>query len=119
MKLILPRPRRVDIDIKILARLRSRAGSGRGVVTNVGTGGLFVSTLFFLTVGDWVLVTFTIPGATDPVEILCEVRWARPLQDLVAIPGGLGLRFVETPVRATVLALELQRMGRQADRFSS
>jgi Tfp pilus assembly protein PilZ len=109
MTLILPRPRRVAIDVP--ARLRSRSGSGQGAVANVGTGGLFVTTAFHLSVGDWVVVTFTIPGATEPVEILCEVRWARPLQDLVAIPGGLGLRFVETPVRATVLALELQRTG--------
>jgi hypothetical protein len=58
-----------------------------------------------------VVVSFTIPGATEPIEVLGEVRWSRPFQDLVDIPAGLGLRFVETAVRATVLALELQRLG--------
>ena len=57
------------------------------------------------------IVSFTIPGASEPVEILGEVRWSRPYQDLVDVPCGLGLRFVETPMRATVLALELQRMA--------
>jgi Tfp pilus assembly protein PilZ len=104
-----PRPDRVDIDIPV--HLRSRAGSGRGTVKNVCTGGIFVATHSLLPIGDWVVVTFMIPGAIEPVEILGEVRWSRPLQDLVDVPGGLGLRFVETSVRATVLALELQRMN--------
>jgi Tfp pilus assembly protein PilZ len=80
-------------------------------VKNVCTGGLFVATPSPLAVGDWAIVTFTIPGASEPVEILGEVRWSRPFQDLVDVPGGMGLRFVETAVRATVLALELQRIG--------
>jgi Tfp pilus assembly protein PilZ len=71
-----------------------------------------VATPRLLTVGDWVVVSFTFPGAAEPVEILGEVRWSRPFQDLVDVPGGLGLRFVETPVRATMLALELQHAAR-------
>lgn len=78
---------------------------------NVCLGGLFVATARLLAVGDWAVVSVTIPGATEPVEILGEVRWSRPFQDLVDIPSGLGLRFVETPVRAAVLVLELQRLG--------
>lgn len=91
--------------------LRSRAGSGPGLVKNLCAGGLFVSTARLLAVGDWVVVRLTIPGATEAVEILGEVRWSRPFQDLVDIPSGLGLRFVETPVRAAVLAMELRRIG--------
>lgn len=106
---LLPRPERVDIDLPV--QFRSRAGSGRGTAKNVGAGGLFVATTRLLEVGDWMIVSFTIPGATEPVEILGEVRWSRPFQDLVDVPGGLGLRFVETPVRATVLVLELQRIA--------
>jgi Tfp pilus assembly protein PilZ len=78
---------------------------------NVCAGGLFVATPRLLAVGDWVVVSLTIPGATEPVEILGEVRWTRPFQDLVDVPCGLGLRFVETPVRAAVLVMELQRLG--------
>jgi hypothetical protein len=58
-----------------------------------------------------VVVSVTIPGATEPVDILAEVRWSRPFQDLVDVPCGLGLRFVETPVRAAVLVMELKRIG--------
>lgn len=104
-----PRAERVDIDFPV--QFRSRAGSGRGTAKNVCAGGLFVATPRLLEVGDWMIVSFTIPGATEPVEILGEVRWSRPFQDLVEVPAGLGLRFVETPVRATVLVLELQRIG--------
>ena len=106
---ISPRPERIDIQIPV--HLRSRTGSGPGIARNVCLGGLFVSTPRLLAVGDWVVVRFMIPGATEPVEILGEVRWWRPFQDLVDLPSGLGLRFVETPMRATVLALELQRIS--------
>ena len=81
---------------------------------NVCTGGLFVATPRLLAVGDWAVLSITLPGATEPVEILGEVRWSRPSQDLVDVPGGLGFRFVETPVRATVLALELQHIGERS-----
>ena len=80
-------------------------------MTNVGGGGLFVATARLLAVGDWVVVSVTIPGATEPVEILGEVRWSRPFQDLVDVPSGMGLRFVETPIRAAVLVLELRRLA--------
>ena len=103
------RPERVDIQIPV--HLRSRTGSGPGIARNVCQGGLFVSTTRLLAVGDWMIVRFMIPAASEPVEILGEVRWWRPFQDLADLPTGLGLRFVETPMRATELALELQRIG--------
>ena len=103
-----PRLKRIAIEIPV--DLRSRTGSGRGTARNVCAGGLFVATPCLRAVGDWVIVSFVIPGATEPIEILGEVRWSRPFQDLVDVPGGLGLRFVETPVRAAVLALELRRI---------
>jgi uncharacterized protein (TIGR02266 family) len=104
-----PRPKRVPTEIPV--QLRSRTGSAEGIVKNLCLGGLFVATPRLLALGDWVVVSFTIPGASEPVEILGEVRWSRPFQDLVDVPGGLGLRFVETPTRAAVLALELQQLG--------
>ncbi len=104
-----PRSHRVDIDLPV--QLRCRSWEARGTARNVGVGGLFVMTPRLLPMGDWVVVSFTIPGATEPVEILGEVRWSRPYQDLVDVPGGLGLRFIETGMRATVVALELQRIG--------
>jgi hypothetical protein len=36
--------------------------------------------------------------------VLGEVRWVRPFQDLDDRPAGLGLRFIDTPVRAAVRA---------------
>jgi len=104
-----PRPRRTDLEL--LVELRSRSGVEPGIVKNVCEGGVFVATPHLLTIGDWAIVSFAIPGATEPIEILGEVRWSRPFQDLVDIPSGMGLRFVETPLRAMVLALELRRMG--------
>ena len=66
-----PRPQRVDLEIPVL--LRSRAGIRPGLVKNICSGGLFVSTARLLAVGDWVVLRLTIPGATEAVE----KSWAR------------------------------------------
>jgi hypothetical protein len=44
-----------------------------------------------------------------PVEALAEVRWCRPLEDLDDQPAGVGLRFIDTPLRAALLTNELRR----------
>jgi hypothetical protein len=44
-----------------------------------------------------------------PIEALAEVRWCRPFVELNDLPAGVGLQFVDTPLRAAVLANELRR----------
>jgi len=55
-------------------------------------------------------VTLKMRGDAEPVEALAEVRWCRPLEDLDDLqPPGVGLRFIDTPLRAAILTNELQR----------
>ena len=83
---------------------RSRGNWGSGVTKNICSGGLFVSTLRALPVGAQVVIRLTFPGDRDALEVLGEVRWVRPFQELDDRPAGLGLRFIDTPVRAAVRA---------------
>jgi len=39
------------------------------------------------------------PGDTEPVEALADVCWSRPFQELDDRPAGVGLRFIDTPLR--------------------
>ena len=66
-----------------------------------------------LRVGDRVTVTLQMEGDAGPVEALAEVRWCRPLEALVDNqPAGVGLRFIDTPLRAAILTTELHRSFR-------
>ena len=75
---------------------------------NLGAGGVFVATVRSFTVGELVTVRLTIPDDPEPVEALTEVRWVRPFQDLDDLPAGLGLRFIDTPLRAAIMMWELR-----------
>ncbi len=91
--------RRGRIPLEVPIEIRSGAGSFTGVTKNVCAGGLFVVTLRAFSVGERVAVRLRIPGDAEPVEALAEVRWARPFQELDDRPAGVGLRFIDTPLR--------------------
>ncbi len=101
--------RATRVDVEVPVRFRTRRGSGTGVARNIGAGGLFVATLRAVPVGDRVVVRATIPGDSAPVEFLAEVRWSRAFQELDDRPAGLGLRFVDTPVRAPLFTTRGRR----------
>jgi hypothetical protein len=73
-----------------------------------------VATVRALGLGDLVTVTLKMKGDVGPIEALAEVRWCRPFVELNDLPAGVGLRFVDTPLRAAILANELRRSN-QAD----
>jgi uncharacterized protein (TIGR02266 family) len=106
------RANRVGLEVPV--RLRTGGASCAGVTKNIGSGGVFVATVRSLRVGDRVTVTLEMQGDAAPVEALAEVRWCRPLEDLDDQPAGVGLRFIDTPLRAAMLTDELRR-SRQPD----
>ena len=97
------------IDLEVPVQLRSDEGVYSGVTKNICPGGVFVATIRSLPVGDRITVRLTIPGDTEPVDALAEVRWFRPFEALEDRPAGLGLRFIDTPLRAAMLVTELRR----------
>ena len=100
---------RIPLEVPVQLRIHERAHAA--VTKNICGGGLFVATLRDLPVGRHVTVILTIPGDSEPVEALAEVRWSRPFEALDDRPAGLGLRFIDTPLRAAILVRELQRSG--------
>jgi Tfp pilus assembly protein PilZ len=81
------------------------------VAKNIGPGGVFVATVRMLSVGARVTVTLEPQGDAAPIEALAQVRWCRPFVELDYQPAGVGLQFIDTPLRATILANELRRDG--------
>ena len=88
------------IALEVPVRLRNGAGSSAGVTKNICPGGIFVATLRPFSIGERVTVRLAIPGDAEPVEALAEVRWSRPFHELDDRPVGLGLRFIDMPLRA-------------------
>lgn len=88
------------IALEVPVRIGSGAGAFAGVTKNICAGGVFVATLRSFSIGERVAVRLTIPGDAAPIEALAEVRWSRPFHDLDDRPVGLGLRFIDTPLRA-------------------
>jgi uncharacterized protein (TIGR02266 family) len=94
------RTRRADLEVPV--SFRSRGKYGAGVTKNISSGGLFVATFISLPVGSRIVVRLTFPGDREALEALGEVRWVRHFQDLEDRPAGVGLKFIDTPVRAAV-----------------
>ena len=90
-------------------QLRALGVSYTGLAKNIGPGGVFVATVRALGVGDRVTVTLKMKGDAGPIEALAEVRWCRSFVELDDLPAGVGLQFIDTPLRAAILANELRR----------
>ena len=101
------RASRVALEVPV--RLRGGTALFSGVAKNLGPGGVFVATIRLLGVGEVVTVALDARGDGQPVEALAEVRWCRPFIELDDLPAGVGLRFIDTPLRAAVLSNELRR----------
>jgi uncharacterized protein (TIGR02266 family) len=101
------RANRVRLEAPV--QLRGGGASWAGVAKDIGPGGVFVATVRFLGVGERVTLTLEMPNDAAPIEALAEVRWCRPFMELHDLPAGVGLRFIDTPLRAAILANELRR----------
>ena len=67
---------------------------------NVSSGGLFIKTETPLIVGDQLSLKLQLPGAADPLQIRCEVVWARKKQESQpGRPAGMGVRFLKISER--------------------
>ena len=102
------------VHLEAPVHLRGSGASWSGVAKNIGPGGIFVATVRFLGVGERVTLTLEVPIDAEPIEALAEVRWCRPFTEVHDPPAGVGLRFIDTPVRAAILANALRRSRRPA-----
>lgn len=103
------RANRARLDVPV--QLQGRNVSYAGVAKNIGPGGVFVATVRMLGVGERITLTLQLEADAAPIEALAEVRWCRPFVELTDLPAGVGLRFIDTPLRAATLANELRDRG--------
>lgn len=79
---------RVEIDVYSAHNFWS------GLTMNVSEGGVFVATHWHMQPGTMVIVDMNIPGESEPLIALAEVRWSRAFSSSSDNPPGIGLQFV-------------------------
>ena len=62
---------------------------------NISEGGLFIRTERPLKKGEQFLLKLQLPGLSEPMEVNCEVAWAREQSDTENKPSGMGVKFCE------------------------
>jgi uncharacterized protein (TIGR02266 family) len=82
-----------------------------GLTQDVSHGGLFLATRYLRRVGEHLQVTFTLPGILEPFQAEAEVRWVRDRSTDVALPMGMGMRFLNLSrdAQARIAAFVRQR----------
>ena len=65
-----------------------------GISQDLSVGGLFVVTDILCPVGECIRVRFTLPGTTEVMDAITEVRWVRSA-DVTGGKRGMGLQFLQ------------------------
>ncbi|MFH1132696.1 MAG: PilZ domain-containing protein [Pseudomonadota bacterium] len=79
------------VRISYVGEERSSYG---GIAENVSSGGLFVATLLPAQLGDFVELSFPVPGLNKECSVACRVRWIRaPDPKQPELAPGVGLEF--------------------------
>jgi uncharacterized protein (TIGR02266 family) len=88
---------RAPVEMSVTVRAEDQSFPTRSA--NIGMGGLFVKTERSFVVGARVGLDLTLPDQVEAISVDGEVRWILEKDGRTA---GMGLRFVDPPVNATV-----------------
>lgn len=79
-----------------------------GIAGDIGTGGLFVATIWLVHRGAHVEVTFSLPDGQANITATGVVRWVRETSRPSA-PAGYGVEFIDLPSHAEKRIAEFVR----------
>jgi uncharacterized protein (TIGR02266 family) len=74
-----------------------------GLTQNISAGGVFVATHQLRRIGDYIKLSFSLPGSPAPISVNTEVRWIRENSLLHRFDGstGMGVRFIDLTPEAS------------------
>ena len=77
-------------------RFKDRQSFIKAYSENISPGGLFIRTEKPLKQGEVFFLKLQLPEIADPMEVKCEVAWARKqVEDSANRPSGMGIKFTE------------------------
>jgi type IV pilus assembly protein PilZ len=88
------------IERALSLEFKDREAFFRAYTGNVSAGGLFIKTENPLVIGDQLSIKLQLPGVSDPLQLKCEVAWARTKQQSQpGRPSGMGVKFTQISSR--------------------
>jgi uncharacterized protein (TIGR02266 family) len=81
-------------ELTVEVTFESKHNFYTGISEDLSTGGLFVVTDMLCPVGECIRVRFTLPGSTEVMDAITEVRWVRST-DMNGGETGMGLQFLQ------------------------
>jgi len=72
---------------------KDRKAFVKAYTSNISKGGLFIMTEHPLKQGEQFLLRLQLPDLPEPINITCEVLWARKQTDSEKKPPGMGVKF--------------------------
>jgi len=84
---------RAGIDLEV--ELDSERGPYRGIISDIGEGGLFIATAVPPRVGERLELSLELPGEPSPLAVRGVVRWVRdPGEACEGAPPGFGMEWL-------------------------
>ena len=81
---------RVDLDVTV----ESEHNFYSGFAQNLSAGGIFIATHTLHKAGEMLEFSINLPGSSEPIKGVGEVRWVRAFSENSNVPPGVGLRFI-------------------------
>jgi len=88
---------RLSLDYDLQVDVHGENVPYTGLIKDISSGGLFISTPSRHLVGDELQIRFTFPAFADPVEATVRVQWFRDEYSGGELPPGVGVQFVGLP----------------------
>lgn len=83
------------IQKRLSLKIKDHLSFIKSYAVNIGEGGLFIRTKNPLKEGERFSLNLQLPDIPDPLEIQCEVVWARRQDDKGKVIAGMGVKFCE------------------------
>jgi uncharacterized protein (TIGR02266 family) len=85
-------------EVTVQVTFESEHNFYTGLTQDLSGGGLFVGTHVLRPIGECVRVRFTLPGSSEVLDAITEVRWVRGTNTGAGDPG-MGLQFLQMSPR--------------------
>lgn len=87
--------RKASVPVEVEQTFAGRRGYG--IARDIGPGGLFLETPDPFVVGDFVRLRFHLPSSSAFLEVEGQVVRVQEGDPHLALPSGVGIRFVDAP----------------------
>ena len=102
-------PVRFDIEYTQVGKMDG------GTCLNLSRGGMFIATPRPVPPGSEIILHFTLPGLSDPVSVLGQVRWVGGERTGPSTDSGMGVQFVNpAPSEAALIRIVVDSLCKEA-----